>query len=80
MKKYVTSSPIMDDLSLYDDEKLCEIRQNLIDENIDKLPEFVQDWIRPRRVIKADNRRLVIAIRMVEAIMVRRFIYLHQHA
>ena len=80
MKKYVTSSPIMDDLRLYNDEKLCEIRQNLIDGNNDKLPEFVQNWLKQRRVIKADNRRVVIAIRMVEAIMVRRFTYLHQHA
>ena len=79
MKKYVTSSPLSD-LSLYNDEKLCEIRQNLIDENNDKLPEFVRDWVKPRREIQGNNRRLVIAVRMVEAIMVRRFIYLHQHA
>jgi len=77
MKKYCLP---LDDLTLYDDEKLCEIRQNLIDGNNDKLPEFVQEWLKPRRVIKADNRRLVIAIRMVEGIMVRRFTYLHQHA
>lgn len=61
-------------------DERCEIRQNLIDGNNDKLPEFVQDWLKPRRVIKADNRRVVIAIRMVEGIMVKRFTYLHQHA
>ena len=74
MKKY--GSPL-NDLRLYTDEKLCEIRQNLIDENNDKLPEFVQDWLKPRRVIKADNRRLIIAIRLIEGIMVRRFIQSH---
>jgi hypothetical protein len=47
---------------------------------IESTKEFVQEWLKPRRVIKADNRRVVIAIRMVEGIMVSRFTYLHQHA
>ena len=74
MKKY--GSPL-NDLRLYSDEKLCEIRQNIVDDKNDKLPEFVQDWLKPRTEIKGNNRRLIIAIRFIEGIMVRRFIQSH---
>lgn len=72
MKKY--GSKLIDTLRSYDDEKLCYVRANLIDENIEYLPVEIQDWVKPRTEIKGNNRRVVICIRLIEGVMTRRFI------
>jgi hypothetical protein len=73
MKKY--GSKLYDTIRVYDDKTLCDVRANLIEENHKKLPVEIQDWIRPRTEIKEDNnRRLVICIRLIEGVMVQKFI------
>jgi hypothetical protein len=74
MRKY--GSLLIDELRTYDDKKLCEVRQNLIDGNIEELPVVIQDWIRPRTEIKGNNLRIVICVRLLEGLIVRRFIHL----
>jgi hypothetical protein len=72
MKKY--GSKLYDTIRLYDDKTLCDIRANLIEENYQKLPVEIQDWVRPRIEIKENLNRFDICIRLIEGIMVGRFI------